>query len=142
MKKAPIGLLAQVAAKSPKKTVALPGGEVIPDMSGNWNAVTEFYGEFFSIPSPPTDTVIITQGGHKFTGVWQNGNEYIPAGTQILKGELDKNGFKSVYQLVAAKDLDGPPDWEPSNWEIVGNGNVMKLETGERLRMLLIRELI
>ena len=141
MKKAPIALLAQIAAKSPKKTVALPDGEVILDISGKWNAVTEFYGELSAVPSPPADTIKITQVGHKFTGVKKNGNGNVPAGTPILKGELDQNGFKSVYQLVAAKHMAGPSDWEPSKWVITGNGNIMKLEAGERLRMLFIREL-
>ena len=51
--------IAQVAKKGWKKTVTLSSGEVILDMSGEWDALYEFYGPHSWI-EPITDILTIT----------------------------------------------------------------------------------
>ncbi len=85
----------QMAGKGWEKTFTLPSGEVILDMSGEWDDHIEFYGPFGFLP-PATDILTITQEGNTFTGVRKIGTKWVPKGTETIKGELDKDGFKAV----------------------------------------------
>ncbi len=95
-----VGLVFTVAyaqADNPLKkgmpnTVTLPNGEVIYDLSGEWNAIYNL--KRFGISK---DIVKITQNGNKFVGIKLIGNEYLPEGSETIKGELGINGFKYLY---------------------------------------------
>lgn len=131
--------IAQMAEKGWKKTVTLPSGEVILDMSGEWDAQIEFYGPF-SWVAPVTDIPKITQEGTTFTGVKQIASKWRPKGTETIKGELDKDGFKAVYiKIHATGTMDPIYIWESCKWEISEDGNKVVLDCGERAKMTLTR---
>ncbi len=128
--------IAQAAEKGWEKTVTLPSGEVILDMSGEWDLLYEKYGPFRGKIS---DILTITQEGTTFTAVKQIGSWVIPKGAETIKGELDKGGFKAVYVFIGAYPRDGTFVWEPCKWEINENGNKVMLDCGERIRATLTR---
>ncbi len=124
--------IAQMAKEGWKKTVTLPSGEVILDMSGEWDVQYEFYGPLSWI-KPVTDILTITQEGNTFTAVKQIGTKWIPKGTETVKGELDKDGFKTVYNKSADEG------WRPCKWEISENGNKIVLDDERGIKPTLTR---
>ena len=128
--------IAQMAGKAWEKTVTLPSGEVILEMSGEWEFLAEFYGRMRVVPSV-SDILTITQEGTTFIGVKQIGSQWLPKGTETIKGELNKDGFKAVYTYIG--DIDGSYGWEPCKWEISENGNKVVLDCGERAELMLTR---
>lgn len=123
---------AQMAGKGWEKTVTLPSGEVILDMSGEWDVVYEYYG-FLSGLAPTSDLITITQEGNTFTAVKQIGNEWVPKGAKTIKGELDKDGFEAVQ--IYRSDVG----WTPCMWEISENGNKIVIEDGRCVSATLTR---
>jgi hypothetical protein len=98
-------------------TVTLSNGNVIFDLSGEWDA-------FYDNGSAGTnrDIVKITQEGNKFVGIKLIGNAYKPKGTETIKGELEKDGFKSLYQNVSG-------GWAPSSGTIGEKCNEIVMKT-------------
>ena len=131
--------IAQMAEKEWHKTVTLPGDDVILEMSGEWNVVYEKYGPFNGAPDI-SDILSITQEGTKFTAVKKIGSQYIPKGTETIKGELGKGGFKVVYAYIGAYPRDGSFVWEQCKWKISENGNKVVLDCGERVKAILTRK--
>ena len=129
-------VIAQQVEKSWEKTVTLPSGEVILDMSGEWDLLYEKYGPFRGVIS---DILTITQEGTTFTAVKQIGSFWVPKGAETIKGELDKGGFKAVYVFIGAYPRDGTFVWEPCKWGINENGNKVMLDCGDRIRATLTR---
>ena len=129
---------AQMGKKGWQKTVTLPNGDVILDMSGEWDTHWEFYGTFSWI-QPVTDIVKITQKGTTFTGVKQIASKWRPKGAETIKGKLEKVGFKEVYAYMHTGVMSEGFAWEKCNWEISENGNKMNLDCGERAKITLIR---
>jgi len=69
--------IGQMAEKGWKNTVMLPSGEVILDMSGEWDVLYEHYGPF-SMVGNMSDILTITQEGTAFTAVKQIGSKWVP----------------------------------------------------------------
>lgn len=133
--------IAQMAGKPWEKTVKLSNGELILDLSGEWDIQSEFYGPFSFIPrNPPPDIVTITQVGTEFSALKQTGNKWLPAGSETFKGELDKDGFKAVYGYAGTVEMDGNLEWTECNWEISNKGNKLLLDCGERVKSTLTRK--
>ena len=74
-------------------TVTLSNGEVIYDLSGEWDAIYD-NKEFGGINK---DIVKITQQGNEFVGIKLIGNQYAPKGSETIKGVLEKDGFKYLF---------------------------------------------
>ena len=130
--------IAQMAKQKWEKTVALPSGEVILDMSGKWDILSEFYGEL-SWVQPCSDLLMITQQGNTFSAVKQIGTQYLPKGTELIKGELDKDGFKEVQMYIG--DGTGMYSWDPcKKWEISENANKIVFDDGEGVKFTLTRK--
>jgi hypothetical protein len=123
---------AEMTTKGWEKTVTLPSGEVILDMSGEWDVWFEYYGAFSGLRSH-TLTVAITQAGNTFVAVRQTETPWWPKGTEAMKGELNKSGFKTVYGNRA--DVG----WTPCMWEISDNGNKIVLDDGRVFTATLTR---
>jgi hypothetical protein len=123
---------AQMAEKGWEKTVTLPSGEVILDMSGEWDSLYEFYG-ILSYLKPVTDILTITQEGNTFTAVKQIGSEYVPKGAETIKGIMDKDGFKEIqiYRMEV---------WAPCTCEISENGNKIVVSDGRVIQGTLTRK--
>ncbi len=66
-------------------------GDVVYDLNGEWDAI---------LGSGPTGTskniFKITQEGNKFVGISSIETRFSDKGSEVIKGELEKNGFKSV----------------------------------------------
>ena len=120
-------------------TVTLSGGNVILDMSGEWDMHSEAYGQFIVRPLI-TDVLTIKQEGAKFTAIKQIGSTWVPKGAETIKGELDKSGFKTVYLYLHQDIWSGEFAWEPCKWEIVENGNKVMIDCGERVKVTLTRK--
>jgi len=123
---------AQPLEKKWKKTVTLPNGEVILDISGEWDAVLENYGEN-KWYGTAEDVFKITQEGNSFVAIRTKGNFYMPAGTAGTRGELDKNGFKRVSIIAPS----GP--WDAKG-QISEDGNKIVIDEGRVMRQILTRK--
>lgn len=116
-----------------EKTVTFPGGEAILDMSGEWDAVYEHYGMFSGLGSY-SDILTITQEGKLFLAVKQIGSRWVPKGSETIKGECCKEGFKAV------EGFRGDVGWVPCKWEISEKGNKIVLDDGRVIRVTLTRK--
>ena len=99
-------------------TVTLSNGEVIYDLSGEWDAIYDNKG-YGGINK---DIVKITQKGNEFVGIKLIGNQYTPKGAETIKGVLEKDGFKSFSANTA---IDG---WVPSKANISEKCNKIEIE--------------
>ncbi len=71
-----------------EKTIVLPDGERICDLSGEWDAI------YKSNRGNNKDIVSITQDGREFLGVKLKGNQNVGSGQKTIKGTLKLNGFE------------------------------------------------
>jgi hypothetical protein len=101
-----------------EKTVTLPNGQVVLDMNGEWDAIYD--NKDFGTNK---DVVNITQEGNKFVGIKLIGNEFLPKGVATIRGELEENGFKSLYGYNIAHG------WTLSKGQISNDGNTIVIET-------------
>ena len=126
---------AQMAEKGWEKTITLPSGEVILDISGEWDVVYEYYGMFSGF-APDSVILTITQEGNTFTAVKQIGSRLLGKGSESIKGILDKDGFKEGHLCrVAGWGFV----WVPCTWEISENGNKVVLDDGRVIQGTLTR---
>jgi hypothetical protein len=131
--------------KAWEKTVTLPSGDVILDISGEWDAREKYYGSLIT-NQDHVSVSKITQEGTKFSGVEKISNENparsLPKGAETIRGELDKDGFKEVYLYMWDKDVNiwNPTwVWEPCSWEISKDGLTVFFDCGERAKVTLTR---
>jgi hypothetical protein len=112
-------------------TVTLSNGEVIYDLNGEWAVSVEHYGPWAQYGVFP-GICEIKQEGASFVGVTLLGSPRSPKGSEKLRGELKKNGFKKVQTITRP----GPIDLKG---EILNNGNIMKFDDGTKIRLMFIR---
>lgn len=129
--------IAQMAKKGWEKTITLPSGEVILDMSGDWDAVYEKYGRYQGHRNL-RDIVSIKQDGNTITAIKKIGSPWVPKGEETIKGKLDKGGFKEVYTYIGSEPFT--LIWEPCKWKISEDGNKVVLDCGERVKVILTRK--
>ncbi len=99
-------------------TVTLSNGEVIYDLSGEWDAIYD-NKEYGGINE---DIVKITQKGNEFVGIKLIGNQWNPKGSETIKGELEKDGFKTFH-------LNTVEGWTPATVKIGEKCNKIEIET-------------
>jgi len=104
--------------KGAPNTVTLSNGEVVYKLDGEWSCVFK----------PPLrikaeDIIKISQDGNTLVGIYINGHRYMSAGDEAIKGELEKNGFKSVYLNITHHSQQSPEQWKPATGKISENGN-------------------
>ena len=99
-------------------TVTLPNGEVIYDISGEWDAIYD-NKEYGGINK---DIVKITQKGNEFVGIKLIGNQWTPKDSETIKGELEKDGFKTFFTSI----VEG---WTPATVMIGEKCNKIEIET-------------
>jgi hypothetical protein len=127
---------AQIAEKEKEweKTITLPSGEVIYDLNGEWAAYMEHYGPLEGYGRYP-DIVEIKQEGASFVGIRQIGNPWMLKGSEFIRGELDKNGFKRIQIISGMGPLDAKGQILP--WYDIGKRIIV--DDGEKARATLIR---
>ena len=118
--------------KGMPNTVELSNGDIIYDLSGEWEVSVEHYGPWaqFGVISNISE---IKQDGASFVGVTLLGSPRSPKGSEKLRGELDKIGFKRVQTITGA----GPVDL---NGEILNNGNKLILDDGTKIKLIYTRK--
>ena len=104
--------------KGTPNTVTLSNGEVVYKLDGEWSCVFQP-----SLGDNAEDIIKISQDGNTFVGIYINGNIYKAAGDGAIKGELEKNGFKSVYVNAATVHSSEAQGWEPATGKISENCN-------------------
>jgi hypothetical protein len=97
--------------KGAPNTITLSTGDVVYDISGEWDAIIKFGGW----GGDKKDIVKIKQEGHKFVGIVSIGNNYFDKGDEFLMGELEQNGFKSIVR-------NSPRGWRSSIGKIDESG--------------------
>jgi hypothetical protein len=113
-------------------TVTLSNGEVIYDLSGEWDAIYDNKG-YGGINE---DIVKITQKGNEFVGIKLIGNQWTPKDSETIKGELEKDGFKSFSTYTVY-------GWTPATVKIDEKCNKIVIETpvaGSMLDITLTRK--
>ena len=93
-------------------TVTLADGSVVYDLNGEWDAVID-NGRY----GISKDIIKITQEGNKFVGIKLIGNQWVGKGQEMIRGELEGDGFKSLEGYTAAEG------WLPSDGKILDGGN-------------------
>ncbi len=77
--------------KGMPNTIALSAVDVVYDITGEWDAI------YRSSSLGNSETILkITQEGNKFVGISSIGTKFIDKGSEYIKGELEKNGFKYI----------------------------------------------
>ena len=113
-------------------TVTLSNGEVIYDLNGEWEVSVEHYGPWAQY-GVVSDISEIKQEGASFVGVTLLGTPRSPKGSEKLRGELDKSGFKKVYVITGVEPID-------LNGEILNNGNKLIYDDGTKIRLTYTRK--
>jgi hypothetical protein len=106
------------------KTVKLPTGEEVFDLSGKWDVKIENYGELARYGSYP-QTFQITQEGKSFTGIrLQDNPPPSPgrAGSRSAQGEVDKSGISKI-ELVTSLGVA-----LSTKWQVSEDGNRIDVE--------------
>ena len=98
-------------------TVTLSNGEVIYDLSGEWDAIYDNKQHGIS-----KDIVKITQQGNKFVGIKIIGDQWHGKGEKTIKGKLEKDGFKSFSRRTYY-------GWMPSTVKIGEKCNKIEILT-------------
>jgi len=114
------------------KTVTLPSGEEVMDISGLWDTQIENYGSWSGYGKYST-VIEIQQEGSSFVGIRLKKTPYHDAGSKAFRGELDKNGIKTL-QLLTGK---GPMD---ANGEISEDGKTIKFDLPDKGRFTMTRK--
>jgi hypothetical protein len=116
-----------------KHTVRLPSGELVCDLNGEWNTLYEPYGPMQHFGKMKS-MIKITQQGNMFVGKSTIGTGFTPAGTEKIRGELDKDGIKKVQLTRPDKD------WSDGKVEMSKDCNKVVIDDSDGLKMTLERK--
>jgi hypothetical protein len=120
-------------SQTEKTAVTLPSGEVVCDLNGEWNALYAHYGPM-QWAGDIKNMVKITQQSNMFVATSLIGTGFTPAGTEKIRGELDKDGIKNVRYYR--------PDigWTDAKGEMSKNCNKMVCDDGKGVKTILERK--
>jgi hypothetical protein len=125
---------AQTGEKKWKKTITLPNGDVILNMNGEWDVYVSYLRPVGGYRSIEDGITKITQTGSSFVGISMNALIAFRKGSEIIKGELTKSGFKQV-QIISSRL--GNSD---AKGQISEDGNRIIIDDGENLRLTFTRK--
>ena len=113
----------------------LDTGDKVPDLNGEWDATTEFYGRYLNFGSA-RNVIKIIQEGSTFTAVRlqdDEGASYVKRrkGSMFMQGELDKDGFKALYWVDSSARL------LPCSGKLSADLDSMKVDEGFFVRVTL-----
>jgi hypothetical protein len=121
---------AQAEEQKWKRTVTLPNGDVILDMSGEWDAFIQYYG---IMPGSESEQKInITQDGSSFEGLRSMDQGRNRKGSVLVKGDLTKGGLKNVY----IRDMWGIYF---TATQITEGGDKIEIDAADKVRVYLKR---
>jgi hypothetical protein len=126
---------AQTAKPAAMKTVKLPNGQEVFDISGEWDVLVENYGEWAQFGTyPQLVQVTIRESDSSFHGIrlMDNPQPGRKAGSFLMAGELDKNGITRLELPVGEKI--------PDTWKISENGNKINVDVPNKSKVTLTRK--
>jgi hypothetical protein len=115
-----------------KKTITLPSGEEVWDLNGEWDVRVENYGGWAAYGSYP-QIWKITQTGSSFVAVRMIDDSWNRKGSEAVRGELDKGGFKNAQIMSGMGPLD-------SKGQISDDGNKIIFDEGYKARATATRK--
>ena len=119
-------------SQTARKTLTLPGGDVVCDIDGEWNATYEHYGSLKHIENLKGPLLVIQQGT-TFVGKTVKDGVWIPKGTERIRGEIDKDGMKKVQRTRPDSD------WSDAKAVINKDCNKIEIDDGDGLKITLER---
>jgi len=125
-------VIAGCAQTQKVRTVTLPSGDEVMDISGLWDTQIENYGSWSTYGEYSTETEI-QQEGSSFVGIRLKKTPYHDAGSKTFQGELDKNGIKKL-QLITGY---GPMD---ANGHLSKDGKTIKFDIPDKARSTMTRK--
>ncbi len=126
-------LTSSAYSQTEKKTLALPSGEVVCDLNGEWSALYKHYG-LMQWVGDINGTVKITQQGKMFVGTSLTASSFTLAGTERIRGELDKDGIKKTRYSRPDKG------WVDAKGEISKDCNKLVIDDGDGVKAILERK--
>jgi hypothetical protein len=127
---------AQTAKPAAMKTVKLPNGDEVFDISGEWDVVVEHYDSWAHFGTYP-QLYKIAQEGTSFTAIRLKDSPPPTtgkAGAKCMQGEVDKNGVKKI------EVISGQGSILPSDCKISEDGNKINIDVPHKARQTLIRK--
>jgi hypothetical protein len=124
---------AQAEEKKGMKTIPLPNGEVILDISGEWDGFNQFYGTWAGQCGGTMDEkIMITQEGSSFVGTRMIDDWANQKGSTILRGDIHKGGFKDVFIVGVCGSL-------MAGVQVSEDGNKLEIDSIDKTRVILKR---
>lgn len=114
------------------KTITLPSGEEVMDISGLYDTQIENYGSWSGYGSYSTVTEIKQEGG-SFVGIRLKATTYHSAGSETFRGELDKNGINKL-QLVTGLGL------VDATGQISDDGKTITMDAHDKARSIMTKK--
>jgi len=111
------------------KTIKLADGGEVPDIRGDWVVDYEYYGIYRAL-SGYSNVVRIFQDENKFVAVVKIQDQFFARGTELMRGELVKDGFASAQLFT--KDRG----WLECAGTITDNGNQIVFDEATQKRRL------
>lgn len=127
---------AQTTNLGTMKTMKLPSGEEVYDLTGEWDVIVENYGYWERFGTYP-NVFKITQVGASFTGIRLKDNPppaLGKAGSTCVQGEVDKSGIKKLEVIAGGGDVLA------TKWQISADGNRINVDAPEHSRLTLTRK--
>jgi len=129
-----IGLAAaQTAPTAAMKTVKLSNGDEVCDLTGEWDALIENYGEWAQF-GHYLNVIKMTLVGNSFRGIrlMDNGPGR-PVNSMIIEIDSEKSGFKQVMLFTGA----GP---RPCTGKLSEDGNKILLDLENKAKLTMTRK--
>ncbi len=114
------------------RTVKLPNGEEVVDISGEWDEQRECYGPWKQY-GKLSNSLKITLKDSSFVGIAMKNNMFQTSGSETIRGELDKDGIKKAQIMT----YEGPLD---AKGKISEDGSKIIIDDGELVRLTLTRK--
>lgn len=127
---------AQTTNPGAMKTIRLPSGEEVYDVSGEWDVAVENYGLWENFGSYP-QVFKITQEGASFTGIRLKDNPppaLGSAGSKCAQGEVDTRGIKKLLLIAGGGDI------LITKWQVSEDGNRINVDAFEHSRQTWTRK--
>jgi hypothetical protein len=116
--------------------VALPSGETVWDLTGDWDAVVEHFGPNVNLGTYP-NVHRFSQAGNTFSAIRLKDNPPPApkgAGNPVWRGELDQSGFKRLEMISSHGSVS------PVTGHISEEGKKIVIEDGWSIKVTLTRQ--
>jgi hypothetical protein len=124
---------AQTVKPAELKTVKLANGDEACDLTGEWDALIENYGEWAKFGSYPNAFKIVLAGSSFIGTRLQDNGPGRRVGTLVFVCGLDKSGFKNVFLITGG----GP---FPCKGQISEDGNKILLDLDNKTKLTMTRK--